>query len=286
MTKNASKKPTAGRYVLYAVLFVGVLVASIFAGPITFYFSFQKELEAVAAQVPGDCVIQVRPEALGMDRSAEAEAATQQGWHRILDGDLSCFLPPGEIKTIQKQGQTLVVEYGTGKVLVDRMPVGFLKNTYFKILENLDADPSKIPPEMVEMTEEGFLERVCGATLSDYRFEFDQTERTMYSADLMSKMLLFDMESVKPFVLMEADDRMGVFFLKKAASAKIAVTAPDGFFVYSTEGLDLSAPTGSDPWLEFHPVSEDQRRAWVQSILDGDSGEADPMRAWAETQVR
>jgi hypothetical protein len=288
MSKNTSSSngPSVVRYAMYAVLFVVVLVLSLFAGPLMFHFSFQKELEAVAERIRGDCVIEIRPETLAVARPEGGENSLESGdWHRIVDGDVSFFLPPGSIKSIAKNGTTLVVKYESGDLRVDRMPAGFLKQTYLKILENLNADPENLPREIFEASEELVLERVAVATLEDYHFGLDETERTIYSADLLTKMLLWEMEGVAPFVLLKADDRRGVFFLKSASSAKVTVVCPQGFFVYSADGVRLAPPSERDPWLEITTISEAQRRDWAQKVLDGGSADDDPLRAWAAVQA-
>lgn len=259
MTESKSKgRVLLRRLIAYVTALALVFVILIFGAPLTFYFSFQQSLESVVANAGSTSVIVRRPEMLNIAFAETPEVGSSRGeWPVVVEGDVQFRVPPGDIKQISKKDRTVVVNYEQGELRLDRLPTDFILSTYCEIFRMFDVAEQELQGLLLQMSQEDLLARISRVTLDDYRFGFDETERAFYSADILTKMLLWEIDGDdSPFVLMNAADRKGVFFRRGSTSAKVIVVCPQGCFLYTLEGVPSSPPRECDAWLSIEPVSD------------------------------
>src|SRR6266540_732643 len=187
-----------------AIGVVSLVVFSVWIPAGAFYFFFQREILSHDRQSGVGGVLWAKPpgiaEAASRTGSSPAPSGGTTGkssqvtgkpWRQILHGDFLLPLPPGKLRRVATEGDSLVIEFEEGVLTVDRFQRGFLRDLFAKEYERINGDRH----DLSGFEDAESLEAAAFTTPGDFRFSMNGRSRTRYAVSLLVKMLLWDCPS-------------------------------------------------------------------------------------------
>ena len=202
------------RGVLWAVVAGVAIWASTFAGKVTFWWGFQRSMEANAESLQG--------ESGGMDATGfgqplgQLEPSTWKPWRDERTG-YELRLPPGEVRGItypdvaaadadpQRTPAVVEVELDTGKFRVEPLPPDLVSKLWLEELAQLGCRNA----EDSDVSASDVFDAVFSTHVRDYRFSWDARQRGIYAARILTRLLLVPIPGTQRLAWGETPDGRG-----------------------------------------------------------------------------
>ncbi len=274
--------------------------AAIWLPALSFWWLFQKVIEGYDPGGAVGAVLWARvAEAEGRPSGragGAAESPTDTKWGRVLTDGLLVPLPPGDVTRIGREGATLVVEYRSGRLTVDRFAAGTILGVYREALIKVGGSRTS---EAAPGDDRTALKAATIATPRDFDMGLDAASRNRYAASVLTKLRIWEYPGAETaaapsgagrhagqlafHAVRSADGHVEGSLLGSAgAHGRVIVVLPDSVLSIGMKGSFpadwLAEP---DRWAEIAPARAEAVSSWQEEIRRH-HGAGHPLRVWAD----
>ena len=214
-SQSSRSKDSPIKIALYVGLGAVAIYLATWIGPISFHLHFQGRMVAAREEVPG-LVIWSRPE--------EVPAVRAEGWTFRKEGDFLIPVPPGTPE-FTREDETVVATFEEGAITYRRFPKGFVGSLLQREAEVVGAKIDETASDISVLRE--LLEETC----ENYEFGWSKSRRSLYTARILSKMLLWEEKTLRQFQFASRKGALSILAEYENGAAAIMVAEDDGVLV-------------------------------------------------------
>jgi len=279
---------------------VPIVLAAWWLPSLSFWWLFQKSIEGHDPGGAVGAVLWARiAEAEGRPAgSLDAKPASRagSGWGRVLSEGLFVPMPPGDVVRIGRDGATLVVEFRSGSLTVDRFPAGTILGVYREALNKIGGSDAI---DSAPGNDRSVLKAATRATPRDFSMGMDAAGRNLYAASVLTKLRIWEYPGDAAsgsagaggqavgqlsFQSVRSPDGNveGSLLGRAGVHGRVILVLPDSVLSIGMRGsFPASWLAEPDRWAAIVPARAEAVVEWREEVRR-QLGAGHPLRVWAE----